>query len=173
LLKQHINLLEKGLDLNDSSSREKGHGAPHQVNQEEVEKARGLTCDDVQVSIFGFVVGMLRVLATVLVHDRLVLNQLVLLAESNVAVGVKLRDGSREILDVNGAPRFAADDDRCFEVNIGRRLWLVGVVQVVVVGVQTLSVCFNGSKKRFKSCPKHLSHRGTSKLANSNSHVEF
>lgn len=95
----------------------------------------GLTCDDVQISIFGFVVGMLRVLATVLVDVTLVLNHLVLLAESDVAVSVKLADVSREILDVNGTPRFATDDNRRFEVDIRRRLRLVGIIQVVVVGV--------------------------------------
>lgn len=52
------------------------------------ENARVLTGDDVQVSIFSFVVGMLRMLATVLVNDGLILNQLILLTEANVTVSV-------------------------------------------------------------------------------------
>lgn len=106
-----------------------------------------LTCDDVQISIFRFVVAVLGMLAAVLVDNRLVLNELVFLAEANVTVGVELRNVSRKVLDVNCIPCFASDGYRSFEIDVWRRLWLVGVVQVVIVGVETLSGRFKRAEQ--------------------------
>lgn len=117
-----------------------------------------LTCDDVEVSIFGFVVTVLRVLAAVLVDDRLVLDELVLLAEADVAVGVQLGDVTREVLVVHGVASLAGDGNWRFKVDVRRRLRLVGVVQVVVVGVEAFSRRFKGSEERFKRRSKKLSH---------------
>lgn len=79
-----------------------------------------LTCYDVEVSIFGFVVTVLRVFAAVLVHVRLVLDELVLLAEADIAVGVQLGDVPREVLVVNGIAGLASDGYRRLKVNVGR-----------------------------------------------------
>lgn len=95
--------------------------------------ARVLTGDDVQVSIFRFVVGMLGMFAAVVVNHTLVLNQLVFLAESNVTVSVKLRHMPGEVFNVNGFTCLTADGDGSFKVDIWWRLWLFGIVQVVVV----------------------------------------
>lgn len=84
------------------------------------EKARALTCDDVQVSIFGFVVRMLRVFAAVFVDVRLVLNQLVLSTEADVTVGMELRDMSREVFNMHCTSCLAGDDDGRFKVDIWR-----------------------------------------------------
>lgn len=119
-----------------------------------------LTCDDVQISIFGFVVGMLRVLAALLLNDWLILNQLVLLAKANVTVGVKLSDVPSEILDMYSAPCFTSNNYRRFKIDIWWLIGLVRIVQVVIIGVETLSAWFKGTKKRFKSWTKHLSHYG-------------
>lgn len=79
-----------------------------------------LTGYDVEVSIFGFVVTVLRVLATVLVDNRFILDELVLLAEADVTVGVQLRDVPRKVFVVNGAPGLASDGNRRFEVDVRR-----------------------------------------------------
>lgn len=125
--------------------------------------ARVLTCDDVQVSIFCFVVAMLWMFATVLVDNWLVLYQLVLFAETNVTISVELRNVTGKVLNMHDTSCFASDCDWCFKVDIWLWIRLVGIVQIVVVGVDAFTVKW--LEKRFKSWTKHSSHDKTIKYS--------
>lgn len=90
---------------------------------------------------------MLRVFAAVLVDNRLILYDLVLLAESNVAVGVQLSDVLGEVLDMHRVMELAVDVDRVLKIDIGQALRLVRIVQIVIVGMEAFSVLFKGTKE--------------------------
>jgi len=63
---------------------------------------RLLTCEYIQVSVLGLILGELRILHGVVAAFGL--YQLVLLAETYVPVGVKTRDMLNELLDGDGGP---------------------------------------------------------------------
>lgn len=59
-------------------------------------------------------------LAAMLVDNRFILDELVLLAEADVTIGVQLGDVTREVLVVHGVAGLASDGYRRFKVDIRR-----------------------------------------------------
>lgn len=93
---------------------------------------------------------MLRMLGWIFFDDRLILNRFVLLAESNVSIGMQFGHVLREIVHLNGLTNFTANFDGCFPIDqrwCGTLRWRI--VQVVVCRMETFSV-EKGEKRKFK-----------------------
>lgn len=90
---------------------------------------------------------MLRMFAAMLIDNRLVLYELVLFAEPNVAVSVQLSDVFGEVFNMHWMMQLTADIDWTFKIDTGQTLRLIRIVQIVIVGMETFSVLFKGTKE--------------------------